>query len=57
MDVDGNVTLQTACQQVDQFGGGSVLVSTGIHNGGRTALVHVADGMFQDDNAKACCTC
>ena len=29
-------------QQVDRFGGGSVMVWAGIHHGGRTALVHVA---------------
>ena len=29
-------------QQVDCFGGGSVMVWTGIHHSGRTTLVHVA---------------
>ena len=29
-------------QHIDRFGGGSVMVLTSIHHGGRTALVHAA---------------
>ena len=40
IDIEGEHYVLNCMQQVDRFGGGSVMVWEGIHYGGRMAFVH-----------------